>query len=84
MTAATQDGDHLVLATSSGITFETVTSLKKLSIQTLDLGERAPVKLVSCGGMLGVGTVIRRMDRETGDVIESSRFDLRDQGLERE
>lgn len=76
-----------MLAGATGLSFTTVTSLKKLSVQTLDLDERSPTKLVSLPEqkLLGVGSVSRRMNRETGDLIQRAQFELRDQSsLERE
>lgn len=84
MTAATAiaqaDGYSLVLATPTGLSFVKVNSLKKLSVQTLDLGNRSVGKLVSINDqkVLGVGTVQRSMDAQTGDVVQSSHFEIRD------
>lgn len=78
-TSLSQDG-CLVFATPTGISFTEITSLKKLSIQTLDLENRSPMKIVSLPSyrLLGVGSVRRVMDSETGDIMQSSHFELRD------
>jgi len=73
--------DCLVLASPSGITFTSVTSLKKLSVQTLDLRDRSPVKLVSLPDhkVVGSGSISRKMDPETGDLVQKGYFELREQ-----
>lgn len=80
VTAQNIGDDCLVLATPSGLTFSRVTSLKKLSIQTLGLGNASPTKLLSLSEpkLLAVGITERHMDREDGDVNQRSRFELRD------
>lgn len=72
--------DCIALASPSGLTFSRVTSLKKLSIQTLDMGNVSPTKLLSLSEprVLAVGTTEREMDRESGDVIQRSRLEIRD------
>jgi DNA damage-binding protein 1 len=74
------NGNCLVFATPTGITFTDITSLKKLSVQTLDLEHRSPMKVVSLAHykLLGIGSVSRKMDPDTGDIVQSSYFELRD------
>jgi len=50
-------------------------------VQTLDLQDRSPVKVVSLPDhkVIGVGSVSRKMDPETGDLVQKGYFELRDQ-----
>ena len=74
-------GNALVLATSSGLSFTKVNSLKKLSVQTMDTGTRTTNKLISLNHhpLLALGSTSRLMDQQTGDVLQTSYFELRDQ-----
>lgn len=85
MTAATSIkspslGDVLVLATPQNLSFVKVNSLKKLNVQTIDLGERSISKIASLGGqkILATGSTIRSMDATTGEVLQSSFLEIRD------
>lgn len=73
-------GNAIVVATEEGLTFETVSSLKKLQVQTLDLGKKSATKLSVVPGLkvLAVGTVTRSLDSQTGDVLQSSSLEIRD------
>ncbi len=70
-----------MLATPSGLSFSKVNSLKKLHVQTLDLKDRSASKLVSLPEhkLLGIGATNRTMDPQTGDVMQSGHFELRDE-----
>lgn len=72
-------GDCIALATPLGIVFERLTSLKKLQVQTLDLGNRSATRVAALPGhnLVVAGTVTRAMDHQTGDVLQSSSVDLR-------
>ena len=74
-------GECLILANANSLCFAKVNSLKKLQVQTLDLNETSVGKLVSLSehSLLGVGATNRTMDPQTGDVLQSGRFELRDQ-----
>lgn len=74
-------GECLALATAKSLSFTKVNSLKKLHVQTLDLGGRSAGKLVSVPEhrILGVGATTRKMDPQTGDVMQSGHFELRDE-----
>jgi DNA damage-binding protein 1 len=73
-------GDCLVLANPKGLSVTKINSLKKLSVQTFDLHDRSAGKLVSLDEqrLLGVGSTVRKMDDETGEVVQSGFFELRD------
>ena len=73
--------DCLVLASPSSIAFTSVASLKKLSVQTLDLQDRTPVKLVNLPNhkLIGLGSISRKMDPDTGDLVQKGYFELREQ-----
>ncbi|WWD20338.1 hypothetical protein CI109_104814 [Kwoniella shandongensis] len=73
-------GNSLVLASTSGLSLVRVNSLKKLYIQTLDLGDRSANKVVSLNDqkVLGVGATVRTMDQQTGEVLQSSFLEIRD------
>lgn len=77
----TSSGESLVLATPTGLSFVSVTSLKKLQVQTLDTHHRSPTKLTSISElkMLGIASTSRTMDPQNGDVVQTSYFELRDQ-----
>lgn len=72
-------GDCVALATPQGIVFERLTSLKKLQVQTLDLGNRSATRVAALPGynLVVAGTVTRSMDHQTGDVLQSSSVELR-------
>lgn len=72
-------GDCIALATPHSIVFERLTSLKKLQVQTLDLGNRSATRVSALPGynMIVAGTVMRTMDHQTGDVLQSSSVELR-------
>ncbi|WVQ78968.1 hypothetical protein IAT38_001060 [Cryptococcus sp. DSM 104549] len=65
---------------TSGLSFVKINSLKKLHVQTLDLGRRSAGKLANMDdlGVLGLGTTLRSLDQETGDVLQSSFVEIRD------
>lgn len=69
----------VALATPQGIVFERLTSLKKLQVQTLDLGSRSATRIASLPGMnmIVAGTVTRSMDQQTGDVLQASSVEIR-------
>ncbi|KAL1411075.1 hypothetical protein Q8F55_002024 [Vanrija albida] len=73
-------GNAIVLATEEGLKFEAVSSLKKLQVQTLDLGQKSATRLavVSDLKVLAAGTVTRSLDSQTGDVLQSSSLEIRD------
>jgi hypothetical protein len=57
-----------------------VTSLKKLSIQTVDTGETSSTRLAYCpvNRVLAAGVIQRHMNRETGDIEQRASLELRD------
>lgn len=80
-------GPCLALATKDGLCFSRLTSLKKLQVQTLDLGAKSATRLTTIPDlkMLAVGTVTRTLDAQTGDVLQVSGVEIRDPTtLERE
>ena len=79
--SSTSLGECIVLATSNAVSFVKVNNLKKLHVQTLDLKERSVGKLISVPEykILGVGSTNRTMDSETGDVLQSGHFEIRDE-----
>lgn len=90
VTAATSinlDGERLVLASPSGLSFVKVNNLKKLHVQTMDLGNRSANKVVSLtdSKLLALGATTRTTDIDTGDVFQTGHFELRDpSSLQRE
>lgn len=82
MTAATSvktaQGQALVLATSIGLVITKVNSLKKLSVQTLDLKEKSVTKLAHLEGVLAAGCVTRSMSSGTGEIYQAGVLELRD------
>nr|XP_019009308.1 uncharacterized protein I206_05956 [Kwoniella pini CBS 10737]OCF48089.1 hypothetical protein I206_05956 [Kwoniella pini CBS 10737] len=72
-------GEVLVLANSDEITLVKINSLKKLSISTLDLGDRSATKIIAYNEDLVVdGVVVRTMDAQNGEVLQMSSLELRD------
>ncbi|KAK4684331.1 hypothetical protein P7C73_g5851, partial [Tremellales sp. Uapishka_1] len=73
-------GNCLVLATPTGLSFAKINSLKKLHVQTLDLGEKSANRLVSFPEkkVLGMGIISRTMDERDGHVDQKGSFELRD------
>lgn len=78
ITAATSMNGQLVLASSTGITISSVNSLKKLSVQTMDLKEKSVTKLAYFEGILATGVVERNMSSVTGEIIQRAGLELRD------
>lgn len=72
-------GDCVALATPESLSFERLTSLKKLQVATLDTGDSSATRLayVPHQNLLAVGSVTRSLDVETGDVFQASSVDLR-------
>jgi DNA damage-binding protein 1 len=68
----------LVLATPTGLSVSRVNSLKKLSVQTLDLKERSATKLAYAANTLATGSVERSVDSQTGEIIQRGMIELRD------
>lgn len=80
-------GPCVAVATAEGLTFERLTSLRKIQVLTLDLGETSSARLdyVSGQNLLAAGTITRSLDPDSGDVFQSSGVDIRRPGsLERE
>ncbi|WVW86882.1 hypothetical protein I302_108937 [Kwoniella bestiolae CBS 10118] len=76
---STTYGEVLVLASPTGISLTKINSLKKLSVQTLDLGDRSATKLIAYNEDLLVdGVVVRTMDSQNGEVLQISSMELRD------
>ncbi|WWC92848.1 uncharacterized protein L201_007809 [Kwoniella dendrophila CBS 6074] len=72
-------GEALVLASQTGITFTKINSLKKLSVQTLDLGDRSATKITAYNEKLVVdGMVVKTMDAQNGEILQLSGVELRD------
>lgn len=71
-------GDVVALATPNGITFERVTSLKKLQVLTRDTGDSSATRLayIPDQNILAVGSVTRSLDADTGDIFQASSLDL--------
>lgn len=74
----TSQGQALVLATSTGLVITKINSLKKLSVQTLDLEEKSPTKVAYLEGILAVATVNRAMSSVTGEIFQSGALEFRD------
>jgi DNA damage-binding protein 1 len=55
-----------------------VNSLKKLSVQTLDLKEISATKLAYLDGVLAVGCITRAMSSVTGELFQAGNLELRD------
>lgn len=68
----------IALATPHGITFERLTSLKKLQVLTRDMGDSSATRLayVPHQNVLAVGSVTRSLDANTGNVFQASSLDL--------
>ena len=73
-------GAGLALASATGLSFVKITSLKRLHVQTLDLRNRSAAKVVNLpeAKALAVGSAERELDRSTGDIRQTSFFELRD------
>ncbi|OCF61827.1 hypothetical protein L486_01489 [Kwoniella mangroviensis CBS 10435] len=72
-------GEVLVLASSTGISLTKINSLKKLSVQTLDLGDRSATKLIAYNENLLVdGVIVKTMDSQNGEVLQINSMELRD------
>lgn len=73
-------GTCLAMASASGLSFTKITSLKKLHVQTLDLGNRSAAKVVNLpeANALAVGAAERKLDRSTGDIRQTSFLELRE------
>ncbi|WWC95424.1 hypothetical protein V866_002287 [Kwoniella sp. B9012] len=72
-------GEVLILASSTGISLTKINSLKKLSVQTLDLGDRSATKLIAYNEHLLVdGVIVKTMDSQNGEVLQISSMELRD------
>jgi DNA damage-binding protein 1 len=73
-------GSCLVLATSQGLCFSRLTSLKTLHVQTLDLGSKSATRVATVPDMklLAVGTVTQTLAQDTGDVLQVSGVEIRD------
>lgn len=72
-------GSCVALATPEGLTFERLTSLKKLQVVTLDTGDSSSTRLahVPHQNLLAVGSITRTLDSDTGDIFQASSLDLR-------
>ncbi|WVQ95773.1 hypothetical protein IAU59_002872 [Kwoniella sp. CBS 9459] len=72
-------GECLVLASATGLSFVKVNSLKKLHVQTLDLGDRSVSRVVALSDKtLADGATVRTMDPQNGEVMQSSFLEIRD------
>ena len=73
-------GNCIALASSSGLSISKVNGLKKLHIQTLDLGHRSVNKMtyLSSYKVMACGAVERTIDEETGDYWQKGYIELRD------
>ncbi|WVF68077.1 hypothetical protein IAT40_002840 [Kwoniella sp. CBS 6097] len=72
-------GECLVLASGTGLSFVKVNSLKKLHVQTLDLGDRSVSRVVALSDQnLADGATVRTMDPQDGEVLQSSFLEIRD------
>ncbi|ORX37687.1 CPSF A subunit region-domain-containing protein [Kockovaella imperatae] len=73
-------GHVIALASGTGLSFTRVNSLKKLSVSTMDTGDRTANKIISMTTqkLLALGTVSRVLESQTGDVLQSSYIELRD------
>nr|XP_018260261.1 uncharacterized protein I303_07178 [Kwoniella dejecticola CBS 10117]OBR82419.1 hypothetical protein I303_07178 [Kwoniella dejecticola CBS 10117] len=72
-------GEILVLVSSDELSFVKINSLKKLSISTLDLGDRSATKIIAYNEHLLVdGVVVKTMDAQNGEVLQMSSLELRD------
>ncbi|OCF33570.1 hypothetical protein I316_04642 [Kwoniella heveanensis BCC8398] len=72
-------GEALVLAGATGLSFVRVNSLKRLHVQTLDLGDRSVSRIVALSeNTLADGATVRTMDPQNGEVLQSSFLEIRD------
>ncbi|WRT69742.1 uncharacterized protein IL334_006733 [Kwoniella shivajii] len=72
-------GEVIVLASNTGISFTKVNSLKKLSVQTLDLGDRSALKIVVLNEkLIADGIIVKTMDQQNGEILQMSAIELRD------
>lgn len=69
-----------MLATPTGLSVSRINSLKKLHVQTLDLGEKSVERLATMpdSNTLACGVVNRRLDPVSGDMVQKATFELRD------
>jgi DNA damage-binding protein 1 len=77
---STSTGASVALATAGSVTLVRVASLKKLQVQTLDLGPKSATRLTLVPELrlLACGTVTQTLARDTGDVLQLSGMELRD------
>lgn len=72
-------GPCVAIATANGLTFERLTSLRKVQVSTLDLGDSSAIRLDFVPGrdVLAAGMIRRTLDPETGDIFQSSYVEIR-------